>query len=660
MLQGFFFMRIPTDIEMGVGSDSERSKMSNVMNKTGRSMGVWIRGKFQKIKRPSNPQEGINTSPLMDEPQSLFVTDSSTAIQTFEQLYDAEYLFEASLVLIDRENQLLGKKPEEEAQQMEKITADRKVLEKKLLRTIQRSLSLSFEQVQDKAAVSALTMVLTSAVKAIYQEEEQDLLRKQERRGTLSNWKTLHDSTLHSLVEDRMDNPSVPIADLTGQSSIQLDIHGMGRQLKEDLLIVVNVLKSCYPLDANICQFYARLYHQSLSARLRKIVDYVLDDKDCTFILRWVNEYYPGILKNPELANEIDTTALGKLLPDEFLDNLEKQYLATQQSELSTCMDRVLEEEKRKWIEGEQPAMEDGSFTSPLAYDIIQFINGMVKAAETVTGSQRQAQKITCQLPDLLQRFKAFQEDIIKQNKLYSKAYVKAILGCVEQFKDILQRKGHLFPDKVQKNCLAVLTDMKQSGHTFLLSSVHKNLKPQYQKLGTNDWLKKTTLFEKLLNDMEHELQDLEGMTQSCHQEVISRFHEEVTREYVMRLLRGEVKLKDRGHQQKAFITVTKNAESLHDLFNKLGSKKDWLKEILTNIAEVLKLQDIPALQIQIVSMGHAYPDLSERHVSALLKLKTNVSREDRHRVKATLSDARDGSNEGVERLYFFSKVVVK
>lgn len=33
-----------------------------------------------------------------------------------------------------------------------------------------------------------------------------------------------------------------------------------------------------------------------------------------------------------------------------------------------------------------------------------------------------------------ISRFKAFQEDIIKQNKLYSKAYVKAILGCVEQF----------------------------------------------------------------------------------------------------------------------------------------------------------------------------------------------------------------------------------
>lgn len=40
------------------------------------------------------------------------------------------------------------------------------------------------------------------------------------------------------------------------------------------------------------------------------------------------------------------------------------------------------------------------------------------------------------------------------------------------------------------------------------------------------------------------------------------------------------------------------------------GPQVNSLKEILTNIAEVLKLQDIPALQMQIVSLGHAYPDL--------------------------------------------------
>lgn len=40
------------------------------------------------------------------------------------------------------------------------------------------------------------------------------------------------------------------------------------------------------------------------------------------------------------------------------------------------------------------------------------------------------------------------------------------------------------------------------------------------------------------------------------------------------------------------------------------GSNEEWLKEILTKIAEVLKLQDIPAIQMQIVLLGSDHRDL--------------------------------------------------
>lgn len=40
------------------------------------------------------------------------------------------------------------------------------------------------------------------------------------------------------------------------------------------------------------------------------------------------------------------------------------------------------------------------------------------------------------------------------------------------------------------------------------------------------------------------------------------------------------------------------------------GSKEDWLKEVLTKLAEVLKLQDLPAIQMQVASLATAFPDL--------------------------------------------------
>lgn len=216
---------------------------------------------------------------------------------TFEQLLEEQRFSEASLLLIHTEDLLLGDPSEEQLlhlleEELAHLSACSGALEKLLVQTLNQSLSLNLEELSNEASVSALTSALTSAVKAIHQAEEQDL--KWTTCRTPSNWKKLHDSTLRSLVEERMDNPSVGPAEPTGQSSIQTDIQNMGRQLKEDLLQVVHVVKSCYPPESNICQVYASLYHQSLSASLRKISDFVLDDKDCMFLLRWVNEFYPG------------------------------------------------------------------------------------------------------------------------------------------------------------------------------------------------------------------------------------------------------------------------------------------------------------------------------------------------------------------------------
>ncbi|CAI5697053.1 unnamed protein product [Oreochromis niloticus] len=572
----------------------------------------------------------------------------------FEEYLEMQAFCEATQQLIDREKHLFWETAEANKEAVEKLAADHKALEERIEQTVQQSLSLSSEE----ASVSALK----SAVKAINLEEEQDQLWRQRCQTPPAwrpkKWKEHHDKVLHELVYSRLENPSSPTGDQVNLSSVQADIQSMGRQLKEDLQWVVEVVKNCYPPEMDICNFYARLYHQTFSARLKNIADFVLDDKDCSFLLRWVKEFYPGILEKPELASNINTEALGNLLPDELLKPLEEQYLSKQQSDLMIYIDRVLDEAKKEWDQGKEPTRDDGCYVSPVAYDVIQLINGIVTSSHITVRDPHKAQKITSNLTDFMQRYQNFHEDIIKQNKPHSKAFIKANLRCVEQFRDFLVDRD-LFPEDVRENCLRGLTEMKQSAHTYLLKPVHKILKPHYQKVGTSDWLMNNT-FEELLNSTEEELQELQGSSQSSYQELIGQLHQEVTEEYVRRLLKGEVKLKDSNQQQKAYETVKENAEKLHELFAKMGSKQDWLKEILTNIAEVLKLQDIPAIQMQIVSLGSAYPDLSEKHVSALLRLKTNLSKADRKIVKTTLSDTLKESRADPGTRKFFSKVEVR
>lgn len=218
---------------------------------------------------------------------------SHSVTRTYEQILEAQDLCEASQLLRDREERLFGEIMEAEAlkhheEEVDKLAADYRDLEGLVLQTLRQSLTPGEVRVE----------VLASAVRAINQEVNQDQQWKQRDRISPAwrpcGWKKLHDSTLHSLVEGRIDNPSTSPADQVEQSSFQANINSMGRQLKEDLLLVVKAVKSCYPPEQDICNFYARLYHQTFSARLRKIAEFVLEDKDCTFLLRWVNEYYPA------------------------------------------------------------------------------------------------------------------------------------------------------------------------------------------------------------------------------------------------------------------------------------------------------------------------------------------------------------------------------
>ncbi len=63
-------------------------------------------------------------------------------------------------------------------------------------------------------------------------------------------------------------------------------------------------------------------------------------------------------------------------------------------------------------------------------------------------------------------------------------------------------------------------------------------------------------------------------------QELIGKLHQEVTAEYVRRLLKGEVKLKDQERQLKAYTTVKDNAESLHALFISMVRLEQKLQSI--------------------------------------------------------------------------------
>ncbi|XP_020356891.1 tumor necrosis factor alpha-induced protein 2 [Oncorhynchus kisutch] len=592
-----------------------------------------------------------NTSSLLAAPQKELLT--------FEQNLERNRLSAAGQQLIDREEHLYGRISEvvqpttEREKEKEQLARDRKGLLSHIDLAVKSSLS------PDKDRLEALK----SAVKAILQEEEQDRRwLKQESKQPFwrpSECRRHHDTVIQSLVEECMVNAELPPKESNKlRSSLQRDICGKGRRLQEDLLMVVKDVKGCYPEDMDICNLYGKIYHQAFSAEMRKIAEYGLGMIDCSYLLHWVNVAYPEILQNLELTKAINPEALGKLLTEELTTHLENQYLTHQETEVQTLINKVLNVEEQAWREGSVPELRDNCYFSPLAIDVIQFVHAAFESVETVLGDTSKVQMIACLLKDFLNSYKKFQEKVLKgSNNRNSGTVIMANLSCVEQFRDYIVKKADLFPVDIKECCLSIVADMKNCGYRYLTSPIHKDLKSQYRSLGTPIWLEKKHVFEKLLEGINKHTQDVTGLTDSCHQELLSQLHLEVTVEYVRRLLKRKIKLRDKEMQEQAARSVWEDGQRLNQLFTEAGSREEWLSDILARIAEVLKLQDISSIQLEIVTLGQAYPDLSDVQVTALLSLKSNLSASAVKTIKKTLLDIQD-STSSQDGPSFFSKVL--
>ncbi|CAL8283110.1 unnamed protein product [Lota lota] len=619
--------------------------MASSPKSTTSTWGRFIQG-LPRLKRPSKQRaRSLNVDSHGEEP-------------SFEKHLESRRLSQAAEQLIAREERLFGEITEsgevdEGAFKRARLAADRTAFTSHLRQALSRSFNSEAEDLE----------VLMSAVDAIRKDEEQD--RRWQGTGlSPPDWRPggfrkLHDAALRELVEERMNGASTP-GDNAGLSSVQREICDVGRQLKEDLVWVVRVVKDCYPVEMDICNLYGRLYHHAFSSRLTKIAEFGLEEEDCRVLLRWVNSYYPDLLRDEVLRVHVDSDRLDHLLPQDLYSPLESQFLSTTQEKVQTCLKLFLKSEEALWSRGAPPTPTDGCFLSPLAIDVLQCLNGAVSETECILGDQRKAQVVVCVLSEFLVSWKSFLSNVMCSSAGKRRHFLLAHLPCLKHFRDYIVKKADLFPDDVKEGCLHTLSSVKESAHTWLLSPVHKALKPHYCTVGTSSWLKKP-LFEGLLHSLELHINDLQGLCKPCREELVGRLQVEVTVEYVKRLLKGNLRLKELQHQVQAAQAVSEDAKRLAKMFSGAGSREFWLDGIMSQIAEVLRLQDLPTIQIVVASMGMTYPDLSSKHVSSLLKLKSSLSRSDREMVQEALDVCRKDILTSDPTLpSFFSRVHLK
>ncbi|KAG7316644.1 hypothetical protein KOW79_020185 [Hemibagrus wyckioides] len=507
---------------------------------------------------------------------------------------------------------------------------------------------------------------LKSAVQVIDQQEERDKHWEEAAEENRPCWRPLkcreiHDTLLKELVEVRLQQANKEENwgdDLS--TSLKREVCRMGKRIQKDLLQVVQDVQQCYTSDFDICNVYAQLYHQAFSAKLTEYARTNIEIQDCTYILCWIHVYYPkDILKHNKLEPHINSESLGALILEEDRKALEEQYLSHKELEVRKWLSNAHKKEEEIWQTCNKPELIDGCYFSNLALDVIPIINGSVKETVDILGNTDNAQRILIQLESFLLSYKKSLADLFKAKHTSLSEILKASLVTIKQLREYIEKQENL-SDELKGSLLSIVSEMRNSCHSYLLSPIHKKLKEQYKKLWTPAWFSESqTIVGDLLSILEEEIQDFSDIQSGCMRELLNQLHSEVMTEYVRRMFKGKLKLKDKDDQEAAANFLCEDSVRINSQFIKIGSEEKWLSSILPKMSEVVRLQDPGALQLEIIMLARTYSDISEYQVIALLDLKANLSKADVRSIKKSLTENRE-TGDVEPTTAFFSNVCVK
>ncbi|XP_076127923.1 tumor necrosis factor alpha-induced protein 2a isoform X1 [Alosa pseudoharengus] len=615
-----------------------------------------------KIKLPFKGLRGTKTGvgAIDAVPETVPVV-----VLSFEENLHQNHLAEAGRQLIARENAIFGLGTDQDsvdvdgrAKEIDQLQMDYEMLQV-------RQWMVIHETFGDKPGEKHLTE-LRSAVISILQEDEQDT-HWLEPEGQVPDWRPRqcllnHNNLLEKIVDVRInkaENEEKGTDKLS--TALKKQVCKIGKRVQSDLLKVVKDVKHCYPDELEICKIYARLYHQAFSRRLREFAQTSLDVEDCTYLLLWINSYYPtDVLKHKELKEHLDSDSLGPLLSEDDIKPLEEQYLSYKETTVRDWLTNALRTEEERWIRGDWPELIDGYYVSHLAIDIIGLATPLAQEALTILGDDVKVQRLQCPLESFLVSYKKALEDFSKGRHETSRAVIKANLVSIEQFREFVEKKEKLFKEQTRTTCLSILAKLKDYCHSYFLCPILKELKVHCGNIWTNSWFSaKQGVPNELVGMLEGQSYEFRDLKPICREELLGQLHFEVITYYVKKLLKRKMKLKDREQQEAAATLLCEDSKKLNTLFIDMGSKNSWLDKVVCELAEVVRLQDPGAIQLEIVTLAREHPDLSEKHILALLYLKAHLTNTDIRRIRESLSENR-GTLSKRPAPVFFTKVPVK
>nr|XP_048672703.1 exocyst complex component 3-like protein isoform X1 [Caretta caretta]XP_048672704.1 exocyst complex component 3-like protein isoform X1 [Caretta caretta] len=456
---------------------------------------------------------------------------------------------------------------------------------------------------------------------------------------------------------------------------------GLGRHLaalQSDILAELRVVKDlmvqCCPPHYDILSICTRMYHQGLSDHLQDILSRDLDKQEIFMLLSWVLHVYhsPEMMGHPDLLPEVDVSTLEPLVSPEVVEQMERKYVVKVKASVTEWMRRTLEVEFKEWFREEEPEMDHlGFFQSALPVIVMQMLDENIRVASQVTGSLQQ--KIYAMAMDELEAFLIRLREALgecgkehQKDRARPKHYISYLLAVLNNNMALSSSISTLHPGsaslakpaEIPSSLKTALDRTQKKACRLLLEELLLDLQPLSVQLPSRKWLPGAQLVNSMCEVIDKYMRDFSHVRKPIFTFLLAESEHLVMNHYVRALMEKKMVCRSAEERSQLSTRLHQDACQLRELFHNLGlAESEQTLEVIFALQELIRLQDPALLSLEVLGFMTKYPDISDEHVSILLDLRGDVSKEVRNVVLEMMAQNPQSLPENYQPI--FSNILV-
>ncbi|NXE56635.1 EX3L1 protein, partial [Casuarius casuarius] len=433
--------------------------------------------------------------------------------------------------------------------------------------------------------------------------------------------------------------------DTTGPG-LSRHLAALQRDVVAELHVVKNLMVQCVPAHYNILSICTAMYHQALTSHLQDILQEDLDKQALFLLLEWVLHVYhsPKMMSHPGLLPEVDVSALGPLISPDLVDQTERKYVVKLKASMLEWMQKTLEVEFKEWFRKEEPETDhQGFFQSALPVIIMQMLHENIRVASLITRSLQQ--KVYSMAMEELEAFLGrLREALVQCGKKHQedrtipKYYVPYLLAVLNNnlalSSSVLSLHLNTAHSEVPASLRAALDRTQRKACQLLLEELLLDLQPLCTQLPSRKWLSGSQVVSSMCEVIDKYAKDFSHVRKPIFMLLLMESERLVTSQYLWALMQKKMVCRSEEERGQLCDRLLQDATQLRELFHGLGlDKSQQSLEAVFALRELICLKDPALLSLEVLGFITKYPDISDEHVSTLLDLRGDVSKEVRHMV---------------------------